>query len=198
VAVPVACGYEPAIGGCGGLSALGRTPNAEPVESGQPSSPGTGSNVAKQGWGDISDAKAVRRLGELLGVAFDAEPIGELGGSDGALALIGEDAWVALQVERKHNHPVENVLQYWRWLERSRRRLVLVHAITPGAPKHKSARAELCPWVGAMMERVLPGRFTYCRLDLGSAEEAQQLLDAWTAIASLRQPRDGRGLLALS
>jgi hypothetical protein len=44
----------------------------------------TGSNVAKQGWADLSDAKAARRLGELLGVTFDAEPVGELGGSDGA------------------------------------------------------------------------------------------------------------------
>jgi hypothetical protein len=154
--------------------------------------------VAKQGWADLSDAKAARRLGELLGVAFDAEPVGELGGSNGALALAGEDAWVALQVERKHNHPVENVLQYWRWLERSRRRLVLVHAIAPDAPRRNGARADLCAWVGAMMERVLPGRFTYCRLELGSPAEAEQLHDAQAAIAALRQPLEGRGLLALS
>jgi hypothetical protein len=158
----------------------------------------TGSNVAKQGWADLSDAKAVRRLGELLGVTFDAEPVGELGGSDGALALAGEDAWVALQVERKHNHPVENVLQYWRWLERSRRRLVLVHAIAPDAPRRNGARSDLCAWIGAMMERVLPGRFVYCRLELGSMAEAEQLHAARAAIEALRQPLEGRGLLALN
>jgi hypothetical protein len=151
--------------------------------------------VAKQGWADLSDAKVARRLGELLGVAFDAEPVGELGGSEGALALVGEDAWVALQVERKYNHPVENVLQYWRWLERSRRRLVLVHAIAPDAPRRKGARADLCAWVGAMMERVLPGRFAYCRLELGSTDEAEQLLAAHAAIEALRRPLASRSIL---
>lgn len=154
-----------------------------------------GSNVAKQGWADLSDAKAARRLGELLGVAFDADPVGELGGSDGALAIAGEDAWVALQVERKHNHPVENVLQYWRWLERSRRRLVLVHAIGPDAPRRKGARTDLCAWLGAMMERVLPGRFTYCRLELGSPAEPEQLDAARAAIETLREPPKARSIL---
>jgi hypothetical protein len=158
----------------------------------------TRSNVTKQGWANLSDAKATRRLGELLAVAFDAEPVGELGGSDGALAVAGEDAWVALQIERKHNHPVENVLQYWRWLERSRRRLVLVHVIAPGAPRRKGARADLCAWVGSMMERVLPGRFAYCRLELGSTAEVEQFQVARAAIEALRLPLDGRGLLALN
>jgi hypothetical protein len=143
----------------------------------------------------MSDAKAVRRLGELLGVAFDASPIGGLGGDDGAVAVAGEDAWVALQVERKHNHPVENVLQYWHWLERSRRRLVLVHAIAPDARKKAGPRADLTTWLGSMMERVLPGRFKYCRVDLGSSNEAEQLGTAIEAIGLLRQPLEGRSLL---
>jgi hypothetical protein len=152
--------------------------------------------VAKSEWAGISDAKAARRLGELLGVTFDAEPIGELGGSEGALALAGEEAWVALQLERKHNHPVENVLQYWRWLERTRRRMVLVHAIAPEAPRRQGPRADLTEWVGAMMERVLPGRFAYCRLELGSKAEAEQLEAARAAVESLRQPMAARSLLA--
>ena len=153
--------------------------------------------MAKQDWAGISDTKAARRLGELLGVTFDASPIGELGGSDGALAVVGEEAWVALQLERKHQHPAENVLQYWPWLERSRRRLVLVHAIAPDARRRTGARAELTAWVGAMMERVLPSRFTYCRVELGSADEAAQLEAARGSIAALRQPLEGRSLLAM-
>ena len=152
--------------------------------------------MAKSDWAGISDAKAVRRLGELLGVAFDAAPIGELGGDDGAVAIAGDDAWVALQLERKHNHPVENVLQYWRWLERSRRRLVLVHAIAPDARKKVGPRADLTAWLGSMMERVLPSRFAYCRVELGSKDEAEQLGAAIEAIASLRQPLEARSLLS--
>ncbi len=154
--------------------------------------------MAKSEWAGISDVKAARRLGELLGVTFDAEPIGELGGAVGALASVGDDAWVALQLEHKHNHPVENVLQYWRWLERSRRRLVLVHAIEPDAPRRQGPRAELTEWVGAMMERVLPGRFSYCRLELGSKAEADQLEAARAAVVALRQPMAERSLLASS
>lgn len=152
--------------------------------------------MAKQAWAGISDAKAARRLGELLGVEFDAAPIAELGGAEGSLSAVGDHAWVALQVERKHQHPVENVLQYWRWLERSRRRLVLVHAIAPDARKRTGPRADLTSWLGAMMERVLPGRFAYCRVELGGADEAAQLDAARAAIAALRQPFEGRSLLS--
>lgn len=151
--------------------------------------------MAKQDWAGISDTKATKRLGEQLGVAFDADPVGGLGGSDGAMASVGDDAWVALQFERKHQHPVENVLQYWRWLERSRRRLVLVHAIAPDAPKRGSARADLTAWTGAMMERVLGGRFAYCRVELGTASEAAQLQAAREAIAALREPIEARWLI---
>ena len=154
------------------------------------------SDVAKQQWVGISDAKAAARLGTLLGVTFDAEPIGGLGGDDGALAKVDEDAWVALQIERKHNHPVENVLQYWRWLERSRRRLVLVHAIAPDARRRSGPRADLTEWAGAMMERVLPGRFAYCRVDLGSEAQAKQLLHAASAVEALYAPIETRSLLS--
>lgn len=152
--------------------------------------------MAKQDWAGISDAKAARRLGELLGVAFDAEPIGELGGSAGVLAVAGDEAWVALQVERKHNHPVENLLQYWPWLERSRRRLVLVHAIAPDARRRTGPRADLTCWAGSMMERVLPGRFAYCRVELGTNDEGAQVDAARAAVAALRLPLEGRSLLA--
>lgn len=151
--------------------------------------------MAKQDWVDVSDGKAARQLSEILGVTFDAEPVGELGGSEGSLALVGNLAWVALQLERKHQHPVENVLQYWRWLERSRRRLVLVHAIAPDARKRSGPRADLTSWLGAMMERVLPGRFTYCRVELGTPDETSQIQAALEAIAALRAPRESPSIL---
>ncbi len=151
--------------------------------------------MAKHEKPKVSDAKVVRRLGEALGVAFDQPPIGDLGGDDGSLAVAGEDAWVALQHECRHSHPVENVLQYWPWLERSRRRLVLVHAVAPDARRRTGPRAELTSWMGAMMERVLPGRFAYCRVELGSSDEAAQLAAARAAIEALRQPLEGRSLL---
>lgn len=152
--------------------------------------------VAKQAWAGLSEGQASRRLGRVLGVAFDAEPAQGLGGSDGAIALVGEEAWVALQVERKHTHPAENVLQYWPWLERNRRRLVLVHAIAPDARRRTGPRADLTSWLGSMMERVIPNRFTYCRLELGSADEAAQLERAIAAIEALRGPRENRTLVA--
>jgi hypothetical protein len=151
--------------------------------------------VAKHGWDGLSDSQLVKRLGRMLGVAWDADEVPGLGGSAGLLTEVGEDAWVALQVERKHNHPVENVLQYWRWLERSRRRLVLVHVIAPDARKRKGPRADLTIWLGAMMERVLPGRFRYCRLELETGDEAGQLDAAITAIAAVHEPAANRPLL---
>lgn len=141
-------------------------------------------------------AQQVQRLARDLGVAFDQAPVGGLGGDDGALAAVGEEAWVALQVERKHGHPVENVLQYWPWLERNRRRLVLVHAIEPGARRRTGPRASLTIWTGAMMERVLPGRFAYRRVEIGTADEAAQLDAVRAAVEALRQPLEGRSLLA--
>ena len=115
-----------------------------------------------------------------------------LGGSAGALAEVGQQAWVALQVERRHTHPAENVLQYWPWLQRNRRRLVLVHAIAPDARRRTGPRADLTSWLGAMMERVIPGRFTYCRVELGGADEAVQLEAARAAIEAVRAPSGAR------
>ena len=150
--------------------------------------------MAKQKWGDLSAAQAAKRLGRILEVTFlDGEMVG-LGGAADGLASVGDHAWVALQVEQKHTHPAENVLQYWPWLERSRRRLVLVHAIAPNARKRTGPRTDLTNWLGAMMERVLPGRFTYCRLELGTDEEAAQIEAALAAIAELRRPAKGRKL----
>ena len=147
------------------------------------------------GKGERASAKAVERWAEALGVAFDQPPIEPLGGDEASLATVGDEAWVALQLEQKHGHPVENVLQYWRWLERSRRRMVLVHAIAMDARRKAGPRTELTLWAGAMMERVLPGRFAYCRVDLGTAEEVAQLDAARAAIDSLRQPMEGRSIL---
>ena len=142
--------------------------------------------MPKNEWSDLSEGQLVRRVGRLLGVVFsDAQTVG-LGGSPVGLAEVGEDAYVGLEVEQKHTHPAENVLQYWPWLERNRRRLVLIHAIAPDAKKRSGHRADLTRWLGAMMERVLPGRFTYCRLDLGTAEEEAQVEAAKAAILHLQ------------
>jgi hypothetical protein len=150
--------------------------------------------LAKQEWGDLSEAQVAKRLGRILEVTFAGNEIVGLGGVAGGLAEVGDHAWVALQVEDKHTHPAENVLQYWPWLERSRRRLVLIHAIVPGARNRKGHRTDLTKWLGSMMERVLPGRFTYCRLDLGTDEAAAQVEAARAAIRELRRPSAGRRL----
>ncbi len=154
--------------------------------------------MARNRWAGLSDRRLTRRLGKMLGVKFDAKPVGRLGGSLGALAEVGDHAWVAVQVEHKHTHPAENVLQYWPWLERSRRRLVLVHVIVPDARKRRGSRTDLTIWIGAMMERVLPGRFTYCRLELGTSQEITQLCAAIGAIAVARSPMEGRMLVQVS
>ena len=152
-------------------------------------------DLAKQAWGDLSEGQVAKRLGRMLGVKFAGNEIVGLGGVAGGLAEVGEDAWLALQVEEKHTHPAENVLQYWPWLERSRRRLVLIHAIAPDARRRTGHHTDLTKWLGAMMERVLPGRFTYCRLDLGTAEEADQLAAATAALEQLRRPPGERPLV---
>ena len=150
--------------------------------------------MPKTHWDGLSDAQVAKRLGKVLGVSFAGNETVGLGGVAGGLAEVGDDAWVALQVEDKHTHPAENVLQYWPWLERRRRRVVLIHAIVPGARKRTGHRTDLTKWLGAMMERVLPGRFTYCRLALGTEDEPGQLDAAATAIAELLRPE--RGTLA--
>jgi hypothetical protein len=149
--------------------------------------------VTNKDWGDLSKAQQVKQLGRLLDIAFTTREAVGLDGVASGLAEVGRDAWVALEVERKHAHPTENVLQYWPWLDRSRRRLVLVHAIVPDAPKREGPRTELTKWLGALMERVLPGRFAYCRVELGTRAEAVQLEAAIDAIAELRQPHAARG-----
>lgn len=154
---------------------------------------GMRTGVAKKHWGDRSRAHLVKQLGRTLDVAFMADAAVGLGGPGSSLAEIGRDAWVALEIERRHAHPIESVLQYWPWLDRNRRRLVLIHAIAPGARKHEGSRTELTKWLGALMERVLPGRFTYCRLELGTGAEEVQFCAAMDAIADLRQPHAARG-----
>ena len=153
-------------------------------------------DLANPEWGHLSEAQIAKRLGRMLGVTFAGNETVGLGGVAGGLAEIGDHEWVALQVEEKHTHPAENVLQYWPWLERSQRRLVLVHVIAPDARKRTGHRTDLTKWLGAMMERVLPGRFTYCRLDLGTDEETAQLKATAVAIAELRRPSKGRALVS--
>jgi hypothetical protein len=149
--------------------------------------------VAKKHRGDRSKAQLVKQLGRTLAVSFTVDEVRGFGGDASGLAEVGRDAWVALEIEQKHGHPIENILQYWPWLDRSRRRLVLIHAIAPYARRRKGSRTELTKWLGALMERVLPGRFTYCRLELGTRAEATQLEAALEAIAELRQPHAARG-----
>jgi hypothetical protein len=150
--------------------------------------------VAKNEWADLSEAQIIRRVGRLLALTFtDSATVG-LGGTPVGLADVGNDAFVALEVEQKHTHPAENVLQYWPWMERNRRRVVLIHAIAPDARKRSGHRADLTRWLGAMMERVLPGRFTYCRVDLGTADEASQVTAARAAIIELESTAPERKL----
>jgi hypothetical protein len=143
--------------------------------------------VARKEWTGLSEGQVAGRLGKLLGVSFTDEAVG-LGGMTGRMADAGDDAWVALVFEQKHAHPVENVLQYWPRLERNRVRLVLLHAIAPDARRQDGPTVELTKWVGGLMERALPGRFTYCRVELGTRAATGQLETAAAAIADLRLP----------
>jgi len=150
--------------------------------------------MAKNEWADLSEGQVVRRIGRLLDLEFNGDGTVGLGGTPVGLAEVGQDAFVALEVEQKHTHPAENVLQYWPWMERNRRRVVLVHAIAPDARRRSGHRADLTRWLGAMMERVLPGRFTYCRLELGTPDEAGQVDAARSAIVELRTTAPERKL----
>ena len=150
--------------------------------------------MGKNDWSDLSEGQVARRIERLLELTFRDDGTVGLGGTPVGLAAVGEDAFVALEVEQKHTHPAENVLQYWPWLERNRRRLVLVHAIAPDARRRTGHRADLTRWLGAMMERVLPGRFTYCRLDLGTPAEADQLAATRAAILELQTTAPERKL----
>jgi len=150
--------------------------------------------VTKGQWADLSDAQIAKRLSRILEVVFAEDATVGLGATPAALGEVAEDAYVALEIETKHTHPAENVLQYWPWLERSRRRLVLVHVIAPDARKRHASRTDLTKWLGAMMERVLPGRFTYCRLDLGTDDEPSQLEAAVEAVTQLRNTDRSRSL----
>jgi hypothetical protein len=143
--------------------------------------------VAKREWTGLSEGQVAVRLGKLLGVRFTDEAVG-LGGMTGRMADAGDDAWVALVLEQKHAHPVENVLQFWPRLERNRIRLVLVHAIAPDARRKVGSTADLTRWLGGLMERAIPGRFTYCRVELGTPAEAAQLEAAAAAVGELRLP----------
>ncbi len=148
--------------------------------------------ATKAGWGDVPRAKLVKQLGRRLEVELSRHEAPGLTGETGGVAEIGRDAWVILEVETKHGHPVERVLRYWPWLDRNRRRLVLIHVIPHRAQKRDRPRAELTTWLGALMERVLPGRFTYCRVELDTVAETEELDAARAAVAELRQPRRRR------
>ena len=154
-------------------------------------------DVGKQSWTGIPKAEITTRLGELLAVEFvEREELGP-GGTATRIATLDNDAWVALEIERSHARPVHNVLRYWPWMDRTRRRLVVVHAILPDAPQQDGPRTELTIWTGELMERVLGGRFTYCRVELGSDAEDAQLEAALDAVAVLRRPQAARPLAAV-
>jgi len=148
--------------------------------------------AAKKGWGDASKAKLAKRLGKRLEVEFTLHVASGLTGESGDLAEVGRDAWVALEVESNDGSPIESVLRYWPWLDRNRRRLVLVHVIPRRVRKRRGQRTELTKWLGALMERVLPGRFTYCRVEIGTTAEGEQLDAVAAAVAELRRPRATR------
>lgn len=95
------------------------------------------------------------------------------------------DDWIVLEVEHSQTHPEGNVLKYWPWLERNKRRATLIHAIAPDARKQQGARTDLARWLGRRMERSLRGRFRYCRVHLGPETELDDLEIARQAIASL-------------
>jgi hypothetical protein len=143
-------------------------------------------------WGDLPKAKLVRRLGRRLGIELSGHETPGLTGETGGVAEVGRDSWVVLEIETRHGHPVERVLRYWPWLDRNRRRMVLVHVIPARARKRDRSRSELTTWLGALMERVLPGRFSYCRIELDTTAEADQLEAARSSITELRQPRRKR------
>lgn len=126
------------------------------------------------------------RLGRQLGIRFGpGYPIG-VGGLPDGLADMGLERYVALEFELAQSHPSTNVLKYWPWLERSGRRLVLVHAIAPDARKRRGPRTALTIWLATRMERSLRGRFRYCRVELGSEGEDEHLQRARDAIARIR------------
>ena len=157
---------------------------------------GTAALVAKSRGGQPSEAQTGWQagMGRLLGVEFTEGATRGWAGTPAALPRSGTTGVGGAQVEQKHTHPAENVLQYWPWIERNRRRVVLVHAIAP-EPAGGGATARTSPaGSGAMMERVLPDRFAYRRLELGSADEADQLTAAKAAIVELESSAPGTKL----
>jgi hypothetical protein len=133
-------------------------------------------------WVGLTELEIAIRLGRRLGVRFGSgSTVGFGGRSDGSI-LIDDELSVMLEVEHSQTHPEGNVLKYWPWLERNRRRLVLIHAIAPDARKRSGARTDLTRWLGARMQRSLSPRFRYCRIELGTESEADQVLAAKHAI----------------
>jgi hypothetical protein len=138
-------------------------------------------------WLGLTQQQVSARIGRSLGVRFAASAAVGLGGQPDGLADLGADRYVAFEFELSQSHPSTNVLKYWPWLERSKRRLVLVHAIAPDARKRSGPRTDLTVWLGARMQRTLRGRFQYCRIDLGSPSERDQLEAARATVARLRE-----------
>jgi hypothetical protein len=142
------------------------------------SMPGAGS------WYGLSELQVALRLGRRLGLRW--APGGLIGYGarpDGRIEL-APDTWVMLEVEQGQHHPAANVLKYWPWLEGTRTRLVLVHAIAPDASKRQGPRTDLALWTGEKMRRQLRGRFAYCRVELGTDTETEDIQRARAAIAA--------------
>ena len=121
-----------------------------------------------------------------LGLSFT--PGGTLSGwgtADG-VAHIGTTGIVYLEVEQGQQHPDTNVLKYWPWIEeRPDVRVTLIQVFGPWSSKRRGNRSELAKWVGARMEASLPGRFRYCRLDLGFAEFDDQRSMTMNALTAM-------------
>jgi len=134
-------------------------------------------------WAGLTPWHVANRLGRRLGVGFTSAPPVGFGGQPDGGAELAPDVWVMLEVEHSQTHPEGNVLKYWPWLERNQRRVILVHAIAPDARKRRGPRTDLTIWLGRKIETGLRGRFRYCRIELGTEREEEQVARAKATIA---------------
>ena len=139
-------------------------------------------------WYGLSEAQVALRLGRRLGLRWAPGGLIGYGAKPDARVELAPGTWVMLEVERGQHHPAANVLKYWPWLEGTRTRLVLVHAIAPDASKRHGPRTDLAVWTGDKMQRELRGRFAYCRVELGTDREARDMQRARAAIAAFGTP----------
>jgi hypothetical protein len=127
-------------------------------------------------------------LGAALGVSFDAGSL-QLGTWGTADAHARLDRWlVVLEVESNQKHPSTNVAKLWPWLdEHPEERVLLNQTYFTWSPGRTSNRGRVAAWLGARMQRELPGRFIYRRLEVGQPAEREELR---ALVAELRAGED--------